>query len=82
MEDFRIETYRILDVTKASEYLALSDENKVWYDLFISSGIVNLAEGSLAQEKLWGMFDEESNTGKELRDPANRFVIIPQEEEE
>lgn len=78
MAEFRMETYRILDITQASEYLALSAENKAWYDLFMSCGVINLETGSLAQEKLWGMFDENSNTGKELRDPDNRFVIIPQ----
>ena len=77
MADFRIEAYRIIDITKASEYLALSVEDKAWYNLFISAGIVNLEVGSLAQEKLWDMFGEETNTGAELRDPANRFVVVP-----
>lgn len=81
MADFRIETHRIISITKASEYLALSTENKAWYNLFMSAGKINLETGSLAQEKLWGMFDAESNTGADLRDPENRFVLVPAAEE-
>ena len=73
-EPFVGETYRILNCTKASEYLALSDQNKDWYRLFISAVHLDLSEGSLAREKLWDMFDEESNTGKEIRNPANGLV--------
>lgn len=82
MTDFRIETYRILDITKASEYLALSNQNKAFYDIFISAGIVNLSEGSVVQIALWNMFDENTETGQKLRDESNRFVLIEQEEEE
>lgn len=82
MGDFRIETYRIFDVTEPSEYLALGAQNKNVYNLIISMGIVNLAEGSSAQTLLWDMFPEESDTGARLRDAANRFVLIEQEPEE
>lgn len=75
------EAYRIISLTKASEYLALSAENKAWYDLFISAGLVDLTEGSLAQEKLWDMFDAESNTGSDFRDVNNGLVVPPAIEE-
>jgi len=82
MPDFRIETYRILDVTKASEYQALSDNDKALYNLFISAGTVNLEENSIVQKKLWNMFGENTETGQRLRDPLNLFVLIPQQPEE
>ena len=81
MPDFRIETYRILNVTEASEYQALSAANKDFYKIIISAGIVNLAPGAIVRETLWSMFDEESVTGQALRDPDNRFVLIPAVEE-
>ncbi len=81
MADFLIETYRILNLTKASEYLALSDGNKAWYNLFVSAGKVDLSVGSLAQEKLWDIFDEETNTGADFRDVVNGLVQPPPTEE-
>lgn len=81
MTEFLIETYRIVNFTKASEYLALSAENKVWYSLFVSAGKVDLSTNSLAQEKLWGMFDDESSTGKDFRDVDNGLVAPPPVEE-
>ncbi len=81
MAEFLIETYRIVSLTKASEYLALSAENKAWYNLFVSAGLIDLSTDSLAQEKLWGMFDTESNTGSDLRDVSNGLVLPPPVEE-
>ena len=81
MADFRIETYRILNATEASEYQALSAANKDFYKIIISAGIVNLEPGSIVRETLWGMFDDESVTGQALRDPENRFVLIPAAED-
>jgi hypothetical protein len=79
MSDFRIETYRIFDVTNPSEYLALNAQNKSIYNLIVSMGTVNLLEGSMAQTLLWAMFPEQSVTGANLRNTANRFVLIPQD---
>ena len=81
-EEFLIETYRILELTKAREYLALSDENKIWYNLIISAGKVDLSEDSLAKEKLWDMFDEDSNTGKDFRNVEKGLINPPVIEEE
>ena len=77
MAEFLVETYRIVNLTKASEYFALSDNDKEWYKLFVSAGIINLEEGSLAKEKLWDMFDEESNTGRDFRNINNGLLPNP-----
>jgi len=76
MSEFKVETYRIINSTKASEYAALSAGNKEWYKIFISAGIIDLEEGTLAREKLWDMFDAESNTGKNFRD-INKGLTKP-----
>ena len=81
MAELLIQTYRILSITKASEYQNLSETDKAWYNLFISAGIVDLQEESLVQEKLWDMFNEETNTGRELRD-VNNGLTLPQVAEE
>ena len=81
MTDFRIEAHRIIDITRADEYEALSDSDKEWYKIFMSAGVINLETGSIAQDKLWDMFEAESQTGTELRDEDNRFVLVPAEEE-
>lgn len=81
-DEFRIETYRIFDVTAPSEYLALSAQNKENYKTILSLGIVNLSDGTLGQTLLWGMFPEGTVTGDALRNPDNRFILIEQVEEE
>jgi len=79
MEEFRIETHKILSVTKLSELAALSDTNKEIYKLIISAGTVNLNEDSWVHDRLWAMFPVGSETGDALRNVDNRFVLIPNE---
>lgn len=79
LPEFLIPTYRILDATDSSEWAALSDLNKQIYQLFMSVGKLNLQTGSIAQVRLWAMFGAGTVTGAALRDPANRFVEVPNE---
>lgn len=78
MSAFRIETYRIFDVTEVDEYFSLDEKNRMLYERILSLGTVDLLEGGTAQTLLWKMFDENTRTGARLRDPANLFVLIPQ----
>jgi len=79
VEEFRIETYRILSVVKLAELSGLSDNNKELFGLIISAGIVDLQDNSWVKNRLWLMFPADSVTGAALRDPENRFVMIPNE---
>jgi hypothetical protein len=81
MNEFRIETYRIFNITDLGEYRKLTDKQEKLYNLIMSMGIVNLNEISSARNILWDMFPEGTITGDALRDPVNRFILIPQEEE-
>ena len=74
---FLAETYRIIDCTKLSELAALSDTNKELYKLFISAKMLNLAEGSVARERLWAMFPENTETGQKIRDYSSGLVLKP-----
>jgi len=78
-DEFRIETCRILSITKLSELVALSDTNKELFKLIISAGTVDLQDGSWVKDRLWTMFPENSVTGSALRNPDNRFILIPNE---
>ena len=64
---FMKETYRIIEMTDASDYNGLSDANKAAYNMIISAGIVELTEGAVIRDKLWNMFDDQSTTGIALR---------------
>jgi hypothetical protein len=81
MPSVTMKTYRIVNVTDATEYNALSDNNKAAYNLIMSCGITDLEPGSPAYNHLWSMFPEGTTTGDALRDPANRFLVRPAEEE-
>lgn len=71
---FRIESFLVFELTDTGEYQALSAANKDAYKMILSTTIVDLNEGSLAQTLLWNMFPENSVTGARLRDPANRLI--------
>lgn len=74
---FRIETYKIIDVTTTADYTALNASQKAVYALLISAGVLNLAEGSSALDKLLTMFPEGTDTGDALRDPDGDFTLDP-----
>jgi len=72
-------TWRILSVTNLQELSNLSDTNKELFKLIISAGSVDLHEDLWVRDRLWSMFPEGSITGAALRDPNNRFILIPNE---
>ena len=72
-------TWRILSVTDLQELSNLSDNNKELFKLTISAGTVDLHEALWVRDRLWAMFPEDSITGAALRDPDNRFILIPNE---
>ena len=76
-----VKTYRILNITEPSEYNALSAAYKEAYKVAISAFVVDLEPGTPVYNNLWAMFPEGSTTGDALRDPANRFLVHPAEEE-
>lgn len=76
-DQFNGETWRILECTKPSEYLALSDNNKDFFRIIISAQIVDMTDGSRVRSALLGMFPEGSETGDALRDPANGLTPLP-----
>ena len=49
-------TYKILEATDPTEWSALSADNKVFYNIIISAGTINFAEGTLVRTILLGMF--------------------------
>lgn len=61
-----VQTHEILDATDASEYNALSDNNKDAYKMIISCGLVDLSDNTSARTKLWNMFDAQSTTRANL----------------
>lgn len=79
---FTVETSRIFEITEPSEYLALNAINKHAYDVIMSLGKVDFNEGTLVHTLLWNMFDENTVTGGNLRDPSGGLTFIPREEEE
>lgn len=73
---FLQKTYRIIEATKASEYVALSDANKDAYRIIISAGIVDFSEDSNVRKALWSMFEEGTDTRAALE------ALYPSEVEE
>lgn len=59
-------TYKILEATNPSEFAALTAANKALYQLIISAGKVDIAEGTTVRNVLWSMFDVDSITRGEL----------------
>jgi len=74
-ERFLRDTYRILESTDPSEYVALSDADKALYQLIISAGKVNFADGTLVRSVLWGMFGEGSVTRAKYEDLLPASVV-------
>ena len=72
-------TSRILAITDLQELSDLSDTNKELFKLIISAGTVDLHEDLWVHDRLWAMFPADSITGAALRDPENRFILIPNE---
>ena len=72
-------TGRILSVTNLQELSNLSDTNKELFKLIISAGTVDLHEDLWVRDRLWTMFPADSITGAALRDPENRFILVPNE---
>jgi len=64
-------TYKILALTDASEYNALSDANKDAYRMIISCGKARLIEGADLLDKLYNMFGEGTTT----RDNLEALVV-------
>lgn len=60
--DNLVASYKIMESTTASEYNALTDANKDAYRQIVSCGIIDLSSGTVIREKLWNMFDSESET--------------------
>jgi hypothetical protein len=58
--------YQILEATDASEYLALSDNNKEAYRLIISCGRIMLNDDSSLKTKLLTMFPSGTATHSSL----------------
>ncbi len=81
MAEFKIETYRILNLTDWDDYTNLTGVPTKEYDLIMSLGTVDLSVGSLAQTKLWAMFPEGTTTGDNFRDVSNGCVVPPAVEE-
>lgn len=77
MDNMTGETWRIIECTKSSEYVALSDLNKEIYQILISAVQLNLTEGSKAHTLLWGMFPAGTVTGDALRNPINGLSPLP-----
>ena len=82
MNEFVIQTYRILRVTDWVELKDLTGPDEEAYGLIISAGIVDLQEGSLAQTKLWELFPEGTITGDAFRDINNGLIRPPDAEKE
>ena len=59
---FLVKTYKILDNTDPTEYLALAPGNLSLYGLIISAGAVDLSDETTTRAVLWGMFGEGSVT--------------------
>ena len=59
---YTFEAYRIFNATDPTEYLDLSDANKALYQLVISQGIIDMAEGKNARTTLWVIFGEGTTT--------------------
>ena len=57
-----VRTFNIIDNTDSTEYNALSDANKDAYKMIVSSGVVDLSDGTSIRTKLWNMFDDQSTT--------------------
>lgn len=45
-----IPTYKILEVTDSTEYSALDANKKSWYNLFVSAGTLDMADGTKAND--------------------------------
>jgi len=78
-DEFRIETCKLLSITNLGELSSLSDTNKELFKLIISAGVVDLSDDGWVKDRLWTMFPEDSITGVALRNPVNRFILIPNE---
>ena len=59
-------TYKILEATDPTEYVALAPGNVTLYKLIISAGIVDLGATTTARAVLWGMFGEGTTTRANL----------------
>jgi hypothetical protein len=59
-------TYLIMEATDASEFNALSDDNKDAYRQIISCGNADLGAGTAVHTKLLNMFDAQSTTRANL----------------
>ena len=75
---FLKKTYKIIESTDPSEYIALSNANKDLYKIIISAGVVDINEDSLVRNILWGMFSEGTTT----REGLDTLLPEPVEEEE
>ena len=71
------ETFRIIECTDLTEYLALAEAKKDIYRIIVSAVNVDMTEGSKARTALWSMFPEGTTTGDALRDPTNGLVPLP-----
>lgn len=76
------ETFRIIECLDLPELVALSDNNKELFKLFISAVYLDLSDGSVAKTALWTMFPEGTTTGDNLRDYTKGLCLPPPDPEE
>lgn len=77
-----VHTYMIIEATDASEYNALTDNQKAAYNLIISAGRVSLAEETQIRTRLFNLFGEGTTTRANLEALITALTPIIEEEEE
>ena len=77
MSEFLIQTYRIINATNWLELKSLTQPDEDAYGLIISAGLIDLADGSIAQTKLYELFPIGTITGDNIRSISSGLVKPP-----